>query len=1104
MPIPSLCADRLPTRRRARRFGISVLLAVGLLALGAPSALADAGNPIIGTTKGDLVQNPDGTVTVYVRGQWNWLSHKSDCNFDRAATGLSMIWNDPTETGYTMTGKTVSADVGVKSKDGSWADPNSIDGMVHPVDRGNIPEGLPGVTDPPFEAGQTFVDPAPQAAGQPHPTTWRGGCGREPLSHVDAFTGFPWGSWGYEKSSLASDGNVHLGYSHVYRGRNFVPTSVCVNFYDVHGGGDDDDAKFQVPSTTSQLDVLANGDNSIEENDFDVNGGSCVHFAKITTSATPSVKLGESIVDTAHVTDAETNGTGATDGTVTFSAYKDPTTCIGTADFTSGPTPVDLDSSAEVTSAPFTPPTAGTYYWVATYHSTADPQATDISTTCKEAGETSVVSPPGTPLLKTDSTNGKVEGNVHVVGSEIHDTATLSGIGNNTYTGELTFKLYDNDECDESGSPGHLITTKTKAVTKGDGSYDSPGFTVESAGSYWWVASFKSTSVSVTDAGPTQCNDPKEEVTITKAEPEISTTVSDGEITVGDPVPNDTAEITGLVNPSGTRSISFSFYDNANCDGTPIAQDTVEVNGNGEYTTEVPSSELVKQAGTYYWFASYSGDDNNSPAQTGCSDEAEQVIVEKATPELETNATASAIVGEDIKDVATLSGLVSPTGDGEVTFDIYKGEDCSGQVLETLNATPPSVEEDGDYTSEDFDTTSSGAGEYHWIAHFNGDDNNEAVSGKCSDENETTEVEKATPTLTTAASGPVTVGSAIHDTATISGLIEPTATATINFKLYGPGDTTCTTPLNGATGQNVTVNKTPANNSYDSPNFTATQAGSYRWVAKYSGDANNEEKVTACADALEISVVNKANPTLTTTAGPGGVLGGQVFDTAHLSGGAGPTGAITFRLYGNPNCAGTPAAEVANSSVNGNGDYASPLATPTAAGDYYWVATYSGDANNEAAQTGCADATEKVTITSPPVQEVAAAKIPPPECKLRKARARVFIYTRHNKVRLVIRYVAYSRAQVTTSYTLHGRKGDLFLGKATKTFKKKSVFRLPKKLTPKKMNKVRAATEFSVQFQIPGTPDYCQAYFKRKLTVARFVEGQKVWFQTGSVFGGDV
>ena len=142
MPTSQISADRLTPTRRARRLGVSILLVLGaLLALGASSALADAGNPIIGTTKGDLVQNPDGTVTVYVRGQWNWLSHNSDCNFDRAATGVAMIWNDPTETGYTLTGRNGQRPGRRRhQKDGSWADPNPIDGMVHPVDLGNIPE----------------------------------------------------------------------------------------------------------------------------------------------------------------------------------------------------------------------------------------------------------------------------------------------------------------------------------------------------------------------------------------------------------------------------------------------------------------------------------------------------------------------------------------------------------------------------------------------------------------------------------------------------------------------------------------------------------------------------------------------------------------------------------------------------------------------------------------------------------------------------------------------------------------------------------------------------------------------------------------------------
>jgi hypothetical protein len=58
------------------------------------SAVADAGNPVLGTIRGSLVTHNDGPVTVYVRGQWTWLSHKSECNFDRAATGVGIIWNE--------------------------------------------------------------------------------------------------------------------------------------------------------------------------------------------------------------------------------------------------------------------------------------------------------------------------------------------------------------------------------------------------------------------------------------------------------------------------------------------------------------------------------------------------------------------------------------------------------------------------------------------------------------------------------------------------------------------------------------------------------------------------------------------------------------------------------------------------------------------------------------------------------------------------------------------------------------------------------------------------------------------------------------------------
>ena len=84
----------------------------------------------------------------------------------------------------------------------------------------------------------------------------------------------PWGSWGYDKQSSGSDGRIHLGYTHTYAKRSDV-SKVCVNFYDVHGGDKPGGQKFQLPNGTNEIDVLKNGDNSIETNKFLVNGGSC-------------------------------------------------------------------------------------------------------------------------------------------------------------------------------------------------------------------------------------------------------------------------------------------------------------------------------------------------------------------------------------------------------------------------------------------------------------------------------------------------------------------------------------------------------------------------------------------------------------------------------------------------------------------------------------------------------------------------------------------------------------------------------------------------------------------------------------------------------------
>jgi hypothetical protein len=132
-----------------------------------------------------------------------------------------------------------------------------------------------------------------------------------------------------------------------------------------------------------------------------------------------------------------------------------------------------------------------------------------------------------------------------------------------------------------------------------------------------------------------------------------------------------------------------------------------------------------------------------------------------------------------------------------------------------------------------------------------------------------TTVNRVTPSLSTTATPPPTPGSggSVSDVAHLSGATSPTGT--INFTLYGPGDASCagapvftdTKPVNG-------------NGSYISAGFTPAQFGTYRWIAAYSGDANNQPVSGACNDPNESVLVSAPPRTLilsTTGAGSGHV-----------------------------------------------------------------------------------------------------------------------------------------------------------------------------------------------------------------------------------------
>ena len=219
---------------------------------------------------------------------------------------------------------------------------------------------------------------------------------------------------------------------------------------------------------------------------------------------------------------------------------------------------------------------------------------------------------------------------------------------------------------------------------------------------------------------------------------------------------------------------------------------------------------------------------------------------------------------------------------------------------------------------------------------------------------------KNNPTISTSADQTgVVVGNTISDSATLAGA-SASAGGSITFRAYGPNDPSCD-KAPAFTSSAVAVN---GNGTYGPVSFAAQDVGTYKWIASYSGDADNNPVAGACGDPGETDTTIKASPTISTVASAAITIGGSVSDTATLAGGFNPTGTITFKLYGpNDTSCANPAVFTTTKPVNGNGSYTSATFTPTLVGTYRWIASYGGDANNNAVSGNCNDANESVVVS---------------------------------------------------------------------------------------------------------------------------------------------
>jgi hypothetical protein len=211
-------------------------------------------------------------------------------------------------------------------------------------------------------------------------------------------------------------------------------------------------------------------------------------------------------------------------------------------------------------------------------------------------------------------------------------------------------------------------------------------------------------------------------------QPTLPTTPSPASGNIG-AVLNDSATITGGSNPTGT--VTFNLYgpDDAGCDGTVIFTQTVAVSGGTASTT---GGFTTTAAGKYAWVASYSGDNTNLPATSGCTEE--EVTIAKNSP------TAATVQNLIPNDRLNLSGATAGAG-GHVDFYLFAPTITCG-IGNVANAAY--TELNVALTGNDHASTSntgSGAGmylattegTYTWLAVYSGDGNNDPVTSDCTE-----------------------------------------------------------------------------------------------------------------------------------------------------------------------------------------------------------------------------------------------------------------------------------------------------------------------------------------------------------------------------------
>ena len=247
-----------------------------------------------------------------------------------------------------------------------------------------------------------------------------------------------------------------------------------------------------------------------------------------------------------------------------------------------------------------------------------------------------VVTKKPTRLTTALSGEGQSGGTITVKeGAAVTDSSTLSGENTATASGTVTYKLYSDSRCTEEVASAGQVSVTAGLVPASEAK-------TLAAGTYYWQASYGGDSLN--EASKSTCGSEVETVeaaVVTKKPTTLTTTLS-GEGNTGQTITvkegaavTDSSTLSGENTATASGTVTYKLYSDSRC--TKLVKEAGAVTVVGGVVPE--SSAQTLAAGTYYWQASYDGDETNEKSSSTCGSEVETVQSHPTQPHWYSNGT---------------------------------------------------------------------------------------------------------------------------------------------------------------------------------------------------------------------------------------------------------------------------------------------------------------------------------------------------------------------------------------------------------------------------------------------------------------------------------